>query len=78
MPIIIFGTRGRIVNDEQAGSTTGQCSRCGQIVSFEPVRQRRYFTLFFLPVLPLEKGESLLRCPSCKALFHRRDAFIEP
>lgn len=72
MPIIIFGTRGRTVDDHSAQPVTGHCSHCGQIVTFEPVRRKRYFTLFFVPVIPLEQGDAALRCPRCETLFRRQ------
>ncbi len=73
MPIIIFGTKGKVVSDDSARTQTTTCGYCGEIVAMEPVRNKRYFSLFFVPVLPLEKGEAAWRCPNCKKLFLRRE-----
>ena len=73
MPIIIFGTKGRVVNDDNASKQTTTCRYCGELVQMEPVRNKRYFSLFFVPIFPLEKGEAAWRCPSCKKLFLRRE-----
>lgn len=72
MAIIIFGTKARVVADSSASTQTNTCRYCGDIVAMEPVRNKRYFTLFFVPIFPLEKGEAAWRCPNCKKLFLRR------
>ncbi|MCP5095138.1 MAG: zinc-ribbon domain-containing protein [Chloroflexi bacterium] len=74
MPIVIFGTRGRVVPDDSAQSTTEKCNNCGQIVSLKPVLRKRYFSLFFIPIIPLEKGSAAMQCPNCKILYQRRES----
>lgn len=74
MPIIIVGARGRTVPDESGSPKKTVCNSCGNVVSLQPVRTRRYFTLFFIPLLPLEKGRAGYRCPQCRALYHRQAA----
>ena len=73
MAIIIFGTKGRVVPDSGASKQTTTCRYCGEVVTMESVRNKRYFTLFFVPIFPLEKGEPAWRCPNCKKLFLRRE-----
>lgn len=73
MPIIIFGTKARVVADDNASKQTSTCGYCRELVQMEPVRNKRYFSLFFIPILPLEKGEAAWRCPNCKKLFLRRE-----
>lgn len=73
MPIIIFGTKGRVVPDSSASKHTTTCGYCREVVTLEPVRNKRYFSLFFVPIFPLEKGEAAWRCPNCKKLFLRRE-----
>ena len=75
MPILIFGTKGKVVTDTSDGATTKTttCPHCQEIVALEPVRQKRYFSLFFIPIIPLEKGDAAWRCPSCKKMFVRRE-----
>ena len=73
MAIIIFGTKARIVADDDARKQTTTCRYCGKLAQMEPVRNKRYFSLFFIPIFPLEKGEAAWRCPNCKKLFLRRE-----
>ena len=73
MAIIIFGTKSRVVADDGASKQTTTCRYCGELVQMEPVRNKRYFSLFFVPIFPLEKGEAAWRCPNCKKLFLRRE-----
>lgn len=73
MAIIIFGTKNRVVPEDNAATKTTTCAYCQQVVTMEPVRQKRYFSLFFVPIFPLEKGETAWRCPNCKKLFLRRE-----
>ena len=73
MAIIIFGTKARVVEEGSASKQSTSCRYCGEFVAMEPVRNKRYFSLFFVPVFPLEKGEAAWRCPNCKKLFLRRE-----
>jgi hypothetical protein len=73
MPIIIFGTKGRVVPDKSASKQATTCSYCGKVVDMEPVRNKRYFSLFFIPLIPLGKGKAAWRCPNCKKMFLRRE-----
>jgi hypothetical protein len=69
MAIIIVGTRSRTTTDREKTAQTGTCPSCRQIVQLQPVRIRRYFTAFFIPLFPIEKGQRALRCPNCEARF---------
>lgn len=72
MAIIIIGTRNRTVVDGGATSKTVSCHSCGQLATYEPVRMRQYFTLFFIPLFPVNKGKLAFRCQNCKTLFQRQ------
>jgi len=42
------------------------CPRCWRTVEMRELKWRRYFTLFFVPVFPLErKGDAVLVCSTC-------------
>ncbi|MCB9419781.1 MAG: zinc ribbon domain-containing protein [Ardenticatenaceae bacterium] len=69
---IIFGTRQRTVKDHEATATTFRCPHCQQIAQFEPVKIRNYFALFFVPLIPLEKGKPAYRCTNCQTKFARQ------
>lgn len=68
---IIFGTHQRTIKDHNATTTTSRCGHCQQLVQLEPVKIRTYFALFFVPLIPLEKGKLAYRCPSCKTKYMR-------
>lgn len=45
------------------------CPHCQQQRSFEHHQVRSYFTLFFMPLLPLEKLADYVECKSCEHSF---------
>ena len=64
--LIIFGTRGVTYT-----STRGQfqCPTCHEKRAYEKRRVRRFFTLYFLPVIPLDKVGEYIECQTCKNTF---------
>jgi len=72
MAIIIVGTRSRTTVDPEHSPQTGTCPGCRKLVQMEPVRIRRFFTAFFIPIFPIEKGVRAWRCPNCKTRFATR------
>jgi hypothetical protein len=62
--IFIFGFRNR-VNDRGA-AVAATCPRCHNSVVLHHLHVRRWFTLFFLPLVPLGVGRRLLVCPICR------------
>lgn len=50
---------------------TGQfaCPNCGGDREYEHRTARRFFTLFFLPVIPLDKVGEVVRCRTCRQRF---------
>ena len=42
------------------------CPRCQADTSYQLVRPRRWFTFFFIPVIPLSWGEAFVQCGRCK------------
>jgi ribosomal protein L37E len=59
--MIIIGSR---ANNKVMGQQQYPCSRCGQNSYHTIVRSRRWFTLFFLPVIPINKSTTS-RCNLC-------------
>jgi hypothetical protein len=45
------------------------CPNCGGDRDYEHRTARRFFTLFFLPVIPLDKVGEVVRCQTCKVRF---------
>ena len=46
------------------------CDRCHFLSELQEHSFRPYFTLFFIPVVPFGKGESLLICSRCEAAYY--------
>ncbi len=45
------------------------CPRCGVDAHYQHLRYRRWFTLFFLPVIPLKVLGACIECTRCKGQF---------
>ena len=50
-------------------SANAKCPRCGRVGALAGRRVRRWFTLFFVPVFPLDGGRSFTQCGHCGASF---------
>jgi hypothetical protein len=60
--LIIFGLR---VFFHTVGEGTFHCQRCGGDRHYRLRRGRRFFTLFFVPVIPLNAVGELVQCTTC-------------
>lgn len=49
-----------------------QCPRCQVDRSYRLVRPRRWFTVFFIPVIPLKWGEPFVECDACKGTYREQ------
>ena len=65
--MIIFGTRGITTTPE-----TGEffCPTCERRTSYGRKRVRRFFTLYFIPVIPLDMLGEYIECVSCKDTYN--------
>jgi len=66
--MIIFGMRG-ITTTPDKGEFF--CPGCGK-VDFKLKRVRRFFTLYFIPVIPLNKLGEYVECQKCKDTYNER------
>jgi zinc ribbon protein len=64
--LIIFGRRNR-PKVVQRGSFT--CPRCGPGREYEHKQVRRWFTLYFIPIIPLGTAGEYVECRSCAGTF---------
>lgn len=64
--MIIWGTTGR---SSRLESGTFHCPRCGNDKPFDIVGVHRWFTLYFIPVIPLGEAGRYLECKNCSATF---------
>lgn len=66
---IIFGTRGIKHTVSESPVLTNSCPNCakGNLVN---KLYRRWFTLFFIPVIPLDTMDRFYECDSCKSAYN--------
>ena len=64
--VIIFGTRGVTYS---ADSGTFHCPQCASQSGYRQRRVRRFFTLYFIPVIPLDKLGEYIECDNCAGTF---------
>ncbi|MCK8524205.1 TerB family tellurite resistance protein [Aquimarina sp. D1M17] len=66
---IIFGTRGLKHTVSESPVLTNSCPNCnnGNLVN---KLYRRWFTLFFIPVIPLDVVDRFYQCDSCKSAYN--------
>ena len=66
---ILFGWRG-----VKLTKGTGQfvCPGCGRRADYEHKKVRRFFTLFFIPLIPLDQMGEYVLCLNCKGTYQAR------
>lgn len=64
--MIIFGTRG-VTYTKQHGEF--HCPQCNAPSPYKQKRVRRFFTLYFIPVIPLNLLGEYVECPSCRGTY---------
>lgn len=64
--MIIFGRR-NMTSVESRG--TFHCPRCGPDKSYSKIRVNRWFTLYFIPVIPLGTAGSYYQCNTCAGTY---------
>ncbi len=72
---IIFGTRG--VN-KMIKHGDFMCPQCATTKKFRHLQVRRFFTLFFIPLIPLGTAGEYVECMSCKGTFVPRVLDYKP
>ena len=60
--MIIFGTRGITYTKDSGGF---HCPECGSPESYSHKRVRRFFTLYFIPLIPLDLHGEYIECQRC-------------
>ena len=64
--MIIFGTRGVKFTLKEGAFC---CPQCGNEQPFRHRSVRRFFTLYFIPVIPLDRLGEYVECRTCKGTF---------
>jgi uncharacterized tellurite resistance protein B-like protein len=73
--VIIWGTRG-VTTVAQSGSF--HCPSCNDRRSYAHKRVRRFFTLYFIPMIPLEQLGDFVECQTCKGTFKEAVLSYDP
>ena len=68
--LIVFGAKTVKTPVKNGLNLRKHCDRCHFLSDMREHSYRQYFTLFFIPVFPISKGESLLVCNRCGASFY--------
>jgi tellurite resistance protein len=64
--MIIFGTRG-VTSTKETGPFN--CPTCGDQRAYSRKSVRRFFTLYFIPLIPLDQLGEYIECITCKQQF---------
>jgi zinc-ribbon family len=67
---ILFGAKTVKTPVKNGLSLRKRCDRCHFLSDLREYRFRQFFTLFFIPVFPISRGESMLVCKRCEASFY--------
>ncbi|HEY0640418.1 MAG TPA: zinc ribbon domain-containing protein [Pseudonocardiaceae bacterium] len=62
--LLLFGLR---TSDRPTGTHLMTCEVCGYDAPQTVVRRTTKFTLFFVPLFPVRRGRTYLRCGHCQA-----------
>ena len=62
--MIIFGTRGLTLNKGKPGQFF--CPGCDGRRSYQGRKVQRFFTLYFIPLIPLDVLQEMVQCLTCK------------
>lgn len=73
--MIIFGTTSLTLNP---GKGVFHCPQCGPDTPYGHKRVRRFFTLYFIPLIPLDAVGEYLRCDRCGGEFNMEALNFDP
>ncbi len=72
---VIFGTRGITTTPDRG---TFHCPQCGTQRDYAQKRVRRFFTLYFIPLIPLDVVGEYVECASCTGTFQMAVLSFDP
>ncbi len=73
--MIIFGTRGVTLTKDRGEF---HCPQCQDQHPFQKKLVRRFFTLYFIPLIPLDKLGEYVECGTCEGTFHTNVLDYDP
>ena len=75
MPMRVNGIGSAYIGASNRQVFDGQCEHCHRQVKLQNYETRQWFTIFFVPVIPLVRRQILSYCPSCT--WHRAVPFAD-
>ena len=66
---IIFGSKGLERPVKGGVSLTRVCSECNRPTTMDEPQMVVYFTLYFIPLIPVERKECFLKCQECSTAY---------
>jgi len=66
MPFIIWGWRG-VPSQLDVGEFF--CPQCNCECEYRLMQSRTFFTIFFIPLIPLGRGERYVECTQCRQTY---------
>lgn len=57
------------MSNETGEPVDAKCPRCGAAGSLRGIKVRSWFTIFFVPLFPLGRGQRFTQCGACQASF---------
>lgn len=73
--MVIYGTRG-VTSTMDRGDFF--CPRCGDTAPYQHQQVRRYFTLYFIPIIPLDRLGEYVECGSCAGTYKPEVLQLDP
>jgi len=73
--MIIYGTKGKSIHVADGDFF---CPRCNSEQDYKHFQVKNYFTLYFIPVFPIGKGEDYLECGGCKQAWSQDILHYDP
>lgn len=64
--MILFGTTSR---HKIVGEGEFHCPRCSMQASYQQTAVKRYFTLYFIPLIPMGNAGEFIECKSCSGTY---------
>lgn len=64
--MIIWGTRG---SNRVAGNGQFYCPRCDSEQQYKHIEVKKYFTVYFIPLIPMGKHGEFVECTACAGTF---------
>ena len=66
--MIIWGSKGRTFTEKNGEF---YCPECNGYKNYEYKKVKKYFTLYFVPLFPIEDLGEYIECGSCKSTFKK-------